>query len=566
MPGNVFVSRIRSALPFLQWMPATTPNSARSDAIAGFTNALVVISECLAYSTIAGLPLAYGLHTAIIPAIVLALFGSSRLVVAGPTTAISLTVFAMLSPLAVPGSTNYITLVLTATLLSGVFQLLLGLFRLGRILDFISGAVLTGFTAGAGVLIIIGELQNALAISAPAGISFYATIRHITDGIPQANPWAASIAATTILAALALRLVSKHLPFMLLGLIAGAVAGMWLKADTHGVLLVGALPSPIPPLSFPSFELETLRRMIPVGLAMATVGLMEAMSVARAIADQTKQRLDRNQDIVGEGAANIVGCFLSCYGSAASFTRSSINHMSGAKSPLSAILAAIFLALIVLVFGSYAAYLPAPAMSGVVVLAGFKLIHWKRIWHMLRAGRSDAVTLCVTLFMVLHTSLEHAIVFGITVSLLSFLYDMTQPVIRVLEPDKHGTVELFPNSTRFTVASDIIITRLDGDLFFGSAEHIRNQFEVLLDRHAEMHTLVLLCEAINFVDVSGGEVLDAVAAGMAKRGGALEIVRIRPVLARILLRSGVLEHLHQANFHAAETDIAGISLASESRG
>ncbi|MFZ2198981.1 MAG: SulP family inorganic anion transporter, partial [Thermodesulfovibrionales bacterium] len=299
--------------PFLRWQGMVNRRTMRSDIIAGLTGAIIVLPQGVAFAIIAGLPPQYGLYSAIVPAIIAALFGSSHHLISGPTTAISIVIFTTISPLAAPLSPEYISMVLTLTFLAGLFQFGLGVARLGALVNFVSHSVVVGFTAGAAVLIATSQMSNIIGVTVPKKHSFMHIWVEVFSRISEANLYVLSIAIVTLLVAVAFKVMLPRWPGMLVGMIAGSVMAVILNAGEHGVRLVGALPAHLPPLSHPDLTTASLRQLAPAALAVAMLGLAEAVSIARSVATKSEQRIDSNQEFIGQGLSNIVGSFFSSY-------------------------------------------------------------------------------------------------------------------------------------------------------------------------------------------------------------------------------------------------------------
>ncbi|HWQ07458.1 MAG TPA: SulP family inorganic anion transporter, partial [Holophaga sp.] len=352
---SVFLPRL---FPFLVWWPRVNRRTLRADLWAGLTGAVIVLPQGVAFAAIAGLPPQYGLYAAMVPVVLAALFGASWHLVSGPTTAISLVVFANVSQLAAPGSPDYIRLVLALTVLTGLVQFGLGLARLGGVVNFVSHSVVTGFTAGAAILIVTSQLGHFCGLPLPRGGGFLETWAAFFRQLPDINGRVALIAAATFGLALLVRRLSPRAPALLVALIGGSLLCQAVDGAAHGARLVGALPARLPPLSLPEIDLDTFRVLFPGALAVAMLGLAEAVSIARAVAARSDQAIDNSQEFIGQGLSNLVGGFFSAYASSGSFTRTGVNYDAGAKTPLAAVFSALFLAAVVLLVAPVTAYLP----------------------------------------------------------------------------------------------------------------------------------------------------------------------------------------------------------------
>ncbi|MFW5970039.1 MAG: SulP family inorganic anion transporter, partial [Halofilum sp. (in: g-proteobacteria)] len=438
----------RRMLPFMRWWPRVDKTTARADAWAGLTNAVVVLPQGVAFALLAGLPPQYGLYTAIVPAIIAALFGSSWHMISGPTLALSIMVFSTLAPLAEPGTEMYISLALTLTLLAGLYQVGFGLARLGALVNFVSPAVVTGFTASAAILVVTSQLRHVLGLDIPRGGSFIEVWYYALTHLQAVQPRVVIIAATSFFVAIGIRMIRPNWPYLLLAMLAGCVVGYALNAAEHGVDVVGRLPSGIPQLSLPALDLAILRDLAPQALAVALLGLIEAVSIGRAIAMRSQQRIDGNQEFIGQGLSNIVGAFSSCYASSGSFTRSGINYEAGARTPLSALFSAAFLILILLGVGPLAAYLPTAAMGGMIMLVAWNLIDQRHIREIWRASYQDSTVLLVTFFTALLVDLAFAVLAGVLLSLVLFLNRAANPSVFSLAPEPNNPKRRFANLRR----------------------------------------------------------------------------------------------------------------------
>ena len=300
--------------PFLAWRDRITRATLRADFMAGLIGALVVLPQGVAYATLAGMPPRVRPLLRDASAVVAALWGSSWHQITGPTNAMSLVVFATMAPLAAPGSAAYVELVLTLALLVGLLQLGMGVARLGALVNFISHTVVIGFTAGAALLIIAAQLKNFFGVPVPPGSGFFETLRASSSTSPSSIRGSPLTGTATLAVAIVARRLLRRIPFMIVAMIAGSLVGYALVASgTAHVPTVGALPSEFRRSRLPSFDPETWRRLFPTALALTVLGLTEAVSIARAIAIKSGQRIDGNQEFIGQGLSNIVGAFCSAY-------------------------------------------------------------------------------------------------------------------------------------------------------------------------------------------------------------------------------------------------------------
>jgi SulP family sulfate permease len=532
---NPIWSRI---FPFLRWWPLVTRDTLKADLTAGLTGAVVVLPQGVAFAMIAGLPPVYGLYTAMVPPIIAALFGSSRHLISGPTTAISIVVFATVAKFAEPGSAKFIQMALTLTFLAGVYQFALGLARMGTLVNFISHSVVVGFTAGAAVLIASSQLNHYFGMHIPSGESFLHTWRDIFQQIDEANLYVTGVATVTLVSLIVLMRLKPRWPVMLVAMVVGSVAAMLIGVATHGIRVVGQLPQQLPPLSLPDLHLASLKQLGSAALAIAMLGLVEAVSIARSVASKSGQRIDGSQEFVGQGLANVVGSFFSSYASSGSFTRSGLNYAAGAMTPLSGVFAALALALIVLLVAPLAAHLPIAAMAAVLLVVAWRLIDFHQIKTILTTSKRETTVLLTTFFATLFVELEFAIYVGVMLSLIIYLMRTSQPAVVTRVPDPASPNRHFVTDDQLPECPQLKIARIDGSLYFGAVDHVQEQFHLFNEQNPQQKHLMLVGNGINFVDIAGAELLAAEARNRKARGGGLYLVKFKEEACNTLRRGG----------------------------
>ena len=552
----------RRLLPAWQRWPRLTRSTLRADAIAGLTGALVLVPQGVAFATIAGMPPEYGLYAAMLPAIVAALWGSSWHLVSGPTTAISIVVFATISPLAPAGSPQFVSLVLTLTLLVGVIQLALGLLRLGALVNFVSHTVVVGFTSGAAVLIAISQVRNFFGIEIERGASVKAVLTSLVQQAPHINLYVTAVAVVTVLASLACKRWWPKMPHMIAGLLAGGGFAALLNhlaggADVTGIRSIGALKIGLPPLSMPDFSPATIEQLMPIAVAVSLLALTEAVSISRAIALRTHQRIDGNQEFIGQGLSNLAGAFFSGYASSGSFNRSGLNHESGARTPLAAVASAVFLLLIMLFLAPLAVHLPIPAMAGILFVVAWGLFDLHHMGEILRASRQEAAVLLATLAATLTLQLEFAIYIGVLMSLMLYLNRTSRPPLVALQPGELGWPARLSEDLQPATGVPLTVLRLDGSIFFGAVNHLAEALHQVDEADPARRHVLLLAGGVNFVDFAGAQMLAAEARRRRALGGGLYLYDVKPEVLAMLAQTGVDTVLGpEALFTAAQDAVA----------
>ncbi|MCX7896944.1 MAG: sulfate permease [Rhodocyclaceae bacterium] len=557
---NPLTNRLAVFFPFLRWWPLVSQKTLRDDLVAGLTGALIVLPQGVAFALIAGLPPQYGLYAAMVPAAIAALFGSSLHLVTGPTTAISIAIYAALSHVAEPGSPRYIELVLTLTFLVGVFQLLLGLARLGALVNFISHTVVIGFTSGAAILIAVSQARNFFGIDIPRGIPFYEILHQLWLHAHETNPWALSIGLLTLATGLLIKKRAPKVPYMIVAMLVGTLAAevlnLWLGQETTGIRTVGALPAGLPPLSAPDLSFGALKATVAPALVITMLALTEALSIARAIAVRSEQRLDGNQEFIGQGLSNIVGSFFSSYAASGSFNRSGVNFESGAKTPLSSVFASAFLVIILLAVAPLAAYLPHAAMAGILFLVAWGLIDVHHIAHIWRTSKSEAAILATTFTGTL-VNLEAGIFLGVFLSLLMFLYRTSKPELVPVVPAPEEGAYHFVRAQGRPECPQLRILRVTGSLYFGAANYVQQSLQQIDENNPLQKSVLLACSGLSYLDVAGAEVLAAEARRRRRLGGGLYFYRMNQSNMKLLRKGGYLHDIGEGAFFPVMSNVVG---------
>lgn len=541
-----FLAAIYRRVPALDSLRHYRLSHLRADFVAGLTVATVAVPQAMAYALVAGVPPEYGLYTAIVMTAVGAVFDSSRQLINGPTNAISI---AVLSAVAAVAPEERLQAVILLSFLVGLLQLGITLARLGDLTRYISHSVIVGFTLGASLLLVLDQLKNLLGLHAAghAHDSFLARFWcTLAQGGPIHGPTMAiglgSIGMIVALRWLKNRIGLRLLPDLLLTVVVMAAITGLAGLDGQGIRVVGEIPAKLPSLSLPNLDSPQLRQLSTSALAIATLGLLEAISMAKAIAAQTRQKIDFNQQCLSEGLANLTGSFFQCIPGSGSLTRSSINQQAGAVTQWSGVISAFAVAAIMLAFAPYARFIPQASMAGILMVSSWYMVDWKRLFYHLRAARFDAAVIGVTTVAAIGISIEFCVLVGV---FLSFM----------LAVPRAGRM-LF---TEFVVCSDgvirermdgelpnpqLLIFGFEGDLFFGAAGALEHHFERIESRIVpETKVVVLRLKRVRNPDAVGMHLLDEHLQRIEARGVHVLLVGVRADLEDALTRTGIAGRL-----------------------
>lgn len=554
---------IKRYFPFMRWLPNVGRDDLRADFMAGLAGGIVVLPQGVAFATIAGMPPEYGLYAGMIPAMIAALFGSSRHLVSGPTTAASIVLFSSLSVYALPGSPEFVSLALTLTFMVGILELALGLARMGALVNFISHSVVVGFTAGAALLIAAKQLKHFFGIEMPSGGHLHDIVWAFLQQVTDINPYVLAVGLATLLSGIGIRKYWPKAPYLIIAMIFGSLLSVGLNAlfgsEVTQIAQVGALPSSLPPLSSPNLSLDVIKDLAPTALAVTLFALTEAVSIGRSLAARGGYRIDGNQEFLGQGLSNIAGSFFSGYVATGSFNRSGLNYEAGARTPLAAVFAGLLLMIIVLLVAPLAAYLPKAAMAGVLFIVAYGLVDFSAIKHVLHTDRRESSVLLVTAFSAVFLELEFAIFAGVLLSLVLYLQKVSKPAIRRRTVDPHSTKRSLVTNPELPECPQLRFARLDGPIFFGSVNHVQETFDLFRSKSPQQKHLALIASGINFVDLQGGEALAEEAKQRRDMGGGFYLVNVKQGLWEALENCGCMDEGDARNvFQAKSAAIHGI--------
>ena len=544
-------------LPFMSWIGnCTKPKVLQADIIAGITVALVLVPQSMAYAQLAGLPPYYGLYASFLPGIVAALFGSSRQLATGPVAVVSLMTAAALEPLALSPEL-YVAYALTMALMVGIFQLSLGVLRLGVLVDFLSHPVVIGFTNAAAIIIGTSQLSKIF------GVVDFAKGEHQYETI-----WNVIVAATTdthmltlvmgLLAIgimVALKKLAPKAPNVLIAVVVTTILSATMGFAEQGGRVVGEVPAGITMPALPTgIQWDVLVQLMSTAVIIAIIGFMEAISIAKAMATQTRQRLDPNQELIGQGLGNLVSGLFQGYAVSGSFSRSAVNISAGAVTGLSSIVTGAVVGITLLFLTPLLYHLPQATLAAVIMMAVINLVKIKPIMHAWKVQPHDGMVAIVTFLLTLIVAphLETGIVVGVILSLGLFLFRTMRPNIAVLSRHTDGTLR-DAEVAKLETCDNISVIRFDGPLYFANTGFF---VDTILDRVAkkpDLKFVVIDAEGINEVDATGEEMLNELVTRLEALNIELLISRVKKPVMDILKRSGFVEHWGRDKFFRLRT-------------
>jgi sulfate permease, SulP family len=526
----------------------------RADIVAGMTVGIVLLPQALAFSLLAGLPPVMGLYSAIFAAIVGALWGSSVHLHSGPTNTAAILTLSVLLPIAEPGTPQFVAAAGLIAVMAGVIRLALGLARLGMLVNFISDSVAVGFTAGAGILIMSNQLAPLLRLSVAGDSGLLGTLREVAQHLSDTHLSTLAIGLGTIAAILVLQRLSRRLPAVLIGIAAVALVARLLGLEHEGVRVLGALPQTLPPLAqLPLFDLSLIGQLANGALALAIIGMVEAAAIARAVATHSHQRLDSNQEFVGQGLASICAGLFSGYPCSGSFNRSALSYQAGAQTAVGNAFSGIFLLGAMFLLAPLMGHLPRAVLAGALVLTAFSMIDRRAIARIWRSARAETAIMLVTMAATLLLPLQFAVLAGVLMSLGTYLLRTSMPQVVNVLPDED--FRHWRHQPGKPACPQLGILAVLGDLYFGAVNHVEERVYAQLQRHPEQRFLLMRMHSVQRCDISGIRALENILRMYRDRGGDVFFVRVRKPVLQLMRVTGFYEQVGADHFLAQDTAI-----------
>lgn len=549
-------------LPFLEWFLEYRSQHLIGDLMAGVIVAIMLVPQGMAYALLAGLPPQIGLYASIMPLILYALLGTSRTLAVGPVAIVSLLVATGVGQLAQPNTSEYLTLAMMLALLVGILQVLMGVVRLGFLVNFLSHAVISGFTSAAAIIIGFSQLKHLLGLQLPKTESFPELLQEIWQHLPQRNSITLILGLTSLVVLLVINHQLQPLleklgipqnlilpltrsgPLLLVLVNTVLVWGLQLH-EVAQVKIIGEIPAGLPPLTLPTFDLMSGQALMPTAVAISLVGFMESIAVAKSLASKRRQKIDANQELIGLGAANLSAAFTGGYPVTGGLSRTVVNFNAGANTGLASIITALLIALTVLFFTPLFYFLPQAVLAAIIIVAVLNLIDFTSLQRMWQYNRADAASLLITFGAVLGLGIEAGILVGILASLCLYLWRTSHPHLAVvgrIEGSEH-----FRNVQRNPVKTypHVLAIRVDESLYFANIKALEDYVLHAVSHIPDLQHLLLICSAINFIDASALETLEALFADLNSAGVRVYLAEVKGPVMDQLEKTDFVEKLGQ---------------------
>jgi len=546
-------------LPIFTWLPHYHKRLLGADLLAGLIVTVMVIPQSLAYALLAGLPAVVGLYASILPQLLYTFLGTSRTLAVGPVAIIALMTGAALSSVAAPGTPEYLQAALVLSLLSGAILVAMGALKMGFFSNFLSHPVISGFLTASGILIAVSQLGSLLGVSS-SGFTLVERLMTLLPNLPTFNPYTVAIGGGTLLFLVLMRrygkqsLIKVGLPAALADLMAKAgpvfavvvttvAAWHWQLAYEHGVAVVGTIPSGLPALSFPWGDAPLWRALLIPAMLISLVGFVESVSMGQMLAAKRRQRISPNQELIGLGAANLAAGFTSGMPVTGGLSRTVINYDAGAQTPAAGAFAALGIALVTMAFTGWLYYLPIATLAATITVSILTLVDIPMLRQTWRYSRSDFAAMAVTILLTLVEGIDAGIIAGVTLSIALFLYRTSRPhsalVGRVPDTEHFRNVERHDVET----VSNAALLRIDESLYFANARYLEDTVYNLVASRPELEHVVLICSAVNLIDASALESLDAINARLKDSDVKLHLSEVKGPVMDQLKKSDFLDAL-----------------------
>jgi sulfate permease, SulP family len=541
--------------PILQWLPQYKKSWLSGDLSAGVTVGIMLIPQGMAYAMIAGLPPVYGLYAALLPQVIYALLGTSRQLAVGPVAMDSLLVASGLGALSLSGINDYIAMAVFLSLFMGSIQLLLGLLKIGFLVNFLSRPVISGFTSAAAIIIGMSQLKHLLGTEIERSNQIHILLQNAWPTLENTNFITLAIGLSAIVIIKLTKKFIPRVPGALAVVVIGVLVVYFGRLHEMGVNIVGMVPQGLPSFSLPVVETSRISELTPIALTLALIAFMEAISVAKAVEERHNEyEVNANQELVALGASNIVGSLFQSYPTTGGFSRTAVNDQAGAKTGISPLISAIIVGLTLLFLTPLFYYLPKAVLAAIIMVAVFGLIDVKYPKSLFGQRKDEFILLVATFIITLTIGITQGIFTGVLISLVLLLYRVSRPHIAILGKVK-GT-EYYRNINRFSNDTEqfpgLLIVRFDAQLFFGNAEFFRKEMlKAIANNGPETKAVILDALPINYIDSSAAHQLKQLVEELKSRGITFLIARVIGPARDIIYHSDLHEVIDEQNMFAS---------------
>lgn len=540
---------MRRIFPFLDWITKYQKDDFFGDISAGLTVGIMLIPQGMAYAMLAGMPPIYGLYTATIPLILYAIFGTSRQLAVGPTAVMSLLIASEIGLMAQQGTVHYIELAILLALVVGFVQLLMGLLRLGFLINFLSHPVISGFTSAAAIIIGFSQLKHLLGIHIPRG-KIHETAHNIFVHFDEVNFYTFGIGLASIAVILIMKRINKKLPSPLVVIVLSTLGVYLFGLDEVGVAIVREVPPGLPTFAIPFLNWEVILDLLPIALTISLIGFTESIAVAKAVQGKHKgYDIIPNQELIALGIANIGGSLFHAFPTTGGFSRTAVNEQAGAKTGIASIISALVVLFTLLFLTEYFYYLPTAILAAIIMVAVYRLIDFKEAINLWKTDKQDFSMFIITVIATIFIGIEEGIIVGFLVSMMFVIYQISYPA--VVELGKEPQTQEYRNIERFDnliLDEEILIIRLDAQLFFANLSHFQNKLRDFERTKVNLEVVIIDAKAINGMDSSTLHFLHDLIHDYEKRGIRLCFAGVKGKVRDLFQKMNLVKKIGKENF------------------
>lgn len=543
---------LKQYFPILSWLKDYKKSYLSGDISAGITVGIMLIPQSMAYAMIAGIPPVFGLYAALIPQVIYAIMGTSRQLAVGPVAMDSLIVASGLGALALSGIQEYVAMAIFLALLMGSIQLLLGVFKMGFLVNFLSKPVISGFTSAAAIIIGLSQLKHLLGITIASSSKIHMLLQSVIQSITQVNWYTVTIGIFTIILIKGLKKIHKQIPAALVVVVLGVLLIYLTKLNDLGVQIIGAIPEGLPAFKLPTVNYTRAVELTPIALTLALIAFMEAISVAKAIEEKhTDYEIEPNQELIALGMSNILGSLFQSYPTSGGFSRTAVNDQAGAKTGIAPIISALIVGVTLLFLTPLFYFLPNAVLGAIIMVAVLGLIDFKYPAQLFKNRKDEFFLLIITFLMTLFIGVKEGILLGVLISLLLLIYRTSLPHIAILgrikETNYFKNTERFPTHTQLD--NEVLIIRFDAQLFFGNKDYFKKElYKNICDKGDTLATIILNAESINYIDSSAVHMLKKVVLDLQHKNIKLLLSGAIGPVRDILFSSGLTHIIGENHF------------------
>ena len=539
-------------IPILQWLPNYKRAHLSGDLSAGLTVGIMLIPQGMAYAMLAGLPPVFGLYASLIPQVIYALLGTSRQLSVAPVAMDSLLVAAGLGALSISGIEEYTSMAIFLALFMGSIQFLLGIVKMGFLVNFLSKPVISGFTSAAALIIGLSQLKHLLGAPIENSNQIHILLGNTIEVLDQINIYAIFLGVAAILIIKGIKRWAPQIPAALVVTILGIAITYAFNLSEHGLNIVKEVPSGLPKIGLPELSMDRLNDLAPLAVTLALIAFMEAISIAKAIEERKGlHEVKPNQELIAIGMANVVGSFFQSYPVTGGFSRTAVNHQAGAATPLASIISALIVGLTLLFLTPLFYHLPKTILAAIIMVAVFGLIDLAYPFRLFRKRKDEFAVLIITFLTTLIIGITEGIILGVLISLGLMIYRTSQPHYAILGRMKDSTH--YRNINRFdkeiSIDPEVLLFRFDGQLYFGNKEYFKTELTQAVKSHGdELKGVVLSVEAINYIDSTAAHMLRQLFSQFKEEGIKVTISGPIGPIRDILKRSEIVDLIGKQSF------------------